>query len=94
MPFTEMLPRGPASKIAGGNCANGPVIAGVVKGAGGAGAGGSAGFTWSPDPAAAAGSEEAATETVVVAAGACALAVLDKINPEAMNKMLVFDDMF
>jgi hypothetical protein len=49
---------------------------------------------WSPDPAAGAGSDEAATETVVVEAGACALAVLDKINPEAMNKMLVFDDMF
>ena len=69
-------------------------MAGVVKGAGGAGAGGSAGFTWSPDPAAGAGSEEAATETVVVADGDCALAVLDKDNPKAMNKMLVFDDMF
>ena len=39
MPFTASLPKGPASKMAGGRCRSGPVMAGVGSGAG-AGAGG------------------------------------------------------
>jgi hypothetical protein len=39
MPFAEILPKGPASKLAGGSHASGPVTEGVVSGAGAAAAG-------------------------------------------------------
>src|SRR5947208_13660309 len=38
MPFTEILPNGPASKLAGGSPDSGPVMAGCESGAGGVGA--------------------------------------------------------
>src|SRR5437764_242795 len=82
----------------GSDCDNGPVMAGVGRGAGGAGGGGSAAFTWSPEPAAGAGAEEPeaaeAVATVGVASGACALTVPVKINPKAMHKSVLLDDMF
>src|SRR5437899_11969763 len=45
MPFTEILPKGPTSKVAGGSPDSGPVIAGCESGAGGVGAAGAA--VWS-----------------------------------------------
>src|SRR2546428_10712044 len=38
MPFTEILPKGPASKVSGGSPDSGPVMAGCESGAGGVGA--------------------------------------------------------
>jgi len=43
MPFTAILPKGPASKKAGGSHDNGPAIEGVGSAAGGSAGGGSAG---------------------------------------------------
>src|ERR1039458_1870365 len=39
MPLTAMLPKGPASKMAGGRLASGPVMAGVESAVGAAGGG-------------------------------------------------------
>ena len=43
IPLRASLPKGPASKIAGGTFERGPVMAGVESGAGAAGAGAAAG---------------------------------------------------
>jgi len=47
-PFTATLPKGPASKMAGGGSCSGPVMEGVGSAAGaGGGVGGAAAFCWS-----------------------------------------------